>query len=537
MDRRQFLVGVARTGLAAGLLAVVDACAGPAPPSLLGILRGSPAPPSSTSPSGQPTPGPPAPGQFPRDNPTAAENRRAGNHGWDLTAADGPSGATAFAAAASVAPGDTLDLHVASPTAFDVEWYRLGWYEGSGGRLVRQDRGLVAAPAAPRAIDRVTGRVEAAGGRVLSVPVDGAWPSGVYLAVVRPTVGPPAYAPFTVRAAPTASSAPVLFVNATTTWQAYNAWGGADLYDASTADAPEGASGRRAVQVSYDRPQALGRGAGYMPRWELQFVRWQEREGRDVDYCADVDLELHPEVVTGRRLILFVGHHEYWSRPMRATIEGAIAAGTNVAFLSADDMAWQIRLEPSPLGPARRITCYKSSALDPLASTQPAVATCRWREPPVNDPEALVIGEMYGHIVARPADWIVAGSGHWLYEATGLGDGDAIRNLVGQEFDTFFPTLAHPGTVILARSPVVPIIHRAPRKGVPLPLDEDVQTATAYVADSGATVIAAGTFQWSWALDDYGDRSYHGVATPLDGRVARMTTNILDRLGDGRGTV
>ena len=135
------------------------------------------------------------------------------------------------------------------------------------------------------------------------------------------------------------------------------------------------------MEVSFDRPFLLRRGLGLMPRWELNFIRWQEREERDVDYCADVDLELRPDLVRGRRLILFVGHHEYWSRPMRATLEAAIASGTSVAFLSADELAWQVRFEASPVGVARRVVCWKSRFQDPITATQPALTTCRWREP------------------------------------------------------------------------------------------------------------------------------------------------------------
>ncbi|MBI3747786.1 MAG: hypothetical protein HY262_02910, partial [Chloroflexi bacterium] len=58
-----------------------------------------------------------------------------------------------------------------------------------------------------------------------------------------------------------------------------------------------------------------------------------------------------------------------------------------------------------------------------------------------------------------------------------------------------------------------------------------VHNATLYEAASGATVFAAGTFQWSWAIDEFGDRSYRGAATPFDERVVRMTRNLFDRLG------
>src|SRR6185295_5194310 len=135
-----------------------------------------------------------------------------------------------------------------------------------------------------------------------------------------PASGTAGYVPFIVRPG-AGTPAPVLFVSAAATWQAYNLWGGANLYDAYTADSPLVSSGDRAFQVSFDRPYAPDAGSGFQRRWELPFVRWQEREGRDVEYIADIDLELHPELVAGRRRLVFVGHHEYWSRPMRTTLE------------------------------------------------------------------------------------------------------------------------------------------------------------------------------------------------------------------------
>jgi hypothetical protein len=115
-----------------------------------------------------------------------------------------------------------------------------------------------------------------------------------------------------------------------------------------------------------------------------------------------------------------------------------------------------------------------------------------------------------------------------LYEGTGMRDGDRLTNLVGQEFDTYFPQLANRGTVILARSPIEAII----RPDLVGPYTSPaIHNATTYTASSGATVFAAGTFQWSWAVDQFGDRSYRGFATPYYERVVRMTQNLFDRLG------
>jgi len=314
-------------------------------------------------------------------------------------------------------------------------------------------------------------------------------------------------------------------VNAATTWQAYNGWGGKSLYNynSSGIDMPVGTT--RAVEVGFDRPQLCDQGAGLAFDWEIQFVRWQERHLRDVEYIADVDLVLHPELLAGRRLLVFAGHHEYWSRGMRDALEAQIAAGTNVVFLSANEMYQQVRLADSPLGPARRVTCYKVAADDPMHLDEPSLTSCAWRSKPIAEPEAMVVGQMYAHVVARPADWRVVQAGHWLYAGTGLRDGDHLTNLVGQEYDTFFPQHAPPGTLLLAESPVEP---NCIDPSIPA-----LHTATLYTAPSGATVFAAGTMQWSWALDSFGGRTWAGVRTPLDKRVGIMTANLFNRLGDG----
>jgi len=527
MDRRAFLIATGRIGLAASAGALglaVSRALSPVATARPRVMAGASLRPSPIQGSVGTKSGAAGSGAV-HTNLVRRENAMRGTGRWLI------GGLTAtiqgYLDRASMAPGDQLTLRADAQTPFDVEWYRLGWYGGYGGRLLRVDPGLPASPGNAPQVDPSTGRAEAPWPASLELDVPADWSPGMYTAVLRPRFGNPGYVPFIVKRPP-GDPAPVLFVSAALTWQAYNTWGGANLYDASMADSPEISKGRRAVQVSFDRPYEMHQGAGYQPRWELQFVRWQEREGVDVDYAADLDLELDPGILAGRRLVVFAGHHEYWSRPMRTALEAAVASGVNVAFLSANEVYWQVRLEPSPLGPARRVTCYKSARLDPVASSQPQLTTCRWRERPVNDPEAPLIGQMYGHIVRRPGDWVTTQADHWLYQGTGLRDGDHLANLVGQEFDSFFPELANPGTVILAQSPIDAVI--APDQRTGLYASPAIHNATMYTASSGATVFAAGTFQWSWAIDQFGARSYRGAATPFDERVVRMTQNLFDRL-------
>src|SRR5262245_25493601 len=72
-----------------------------------------------------------------RVNPVAVENRLAGTGAWRIVPA--PGGAIAgYASEVSVAPGDSLLLHVATSRKrrYRVLVYRIGWYGGTGGRLV-----------------------------------------------------------------------------------------------------------------------------------------------------------------------------------------------------------------------------------------------------------------------------------------------------------------------------------------------------------------------------------------------------------------
>jgi hypothetical protein len=68
--------------------------------------------------------------------------------------------------------------------------------------------------------------------------------------------------------------------------------------------------------------------------------------------------------VDGYRLLLSVGHDEYWSGPMRDTVEGS-SPGGNVAFFSGNTSFWQVRWRTTrPRGPPRRWWATRGSSSD-----------------------------------------------------------------------------------------------------------------------------------------------------------------------------
>ncbi|MCB1091934.1 MAG: hypothetical protein KDL87_10405, partial [Verrucomicrobiae bacterium] len=98
---------------------------------------------------------------------------------------------------------------------------------------------------------------------------------------------------FVVRPAQPGKDAKILLQLATNTYNAYNNWGGSSLYGY------HGRANLQGHQVSYLRPCR-----SQFSRWEQPFVEWAETNGFAIDYCTNLDLELHPEIVKPYRLIL-----------------------------------------------------------------------------------------------------------------------------------------------------------------------------------------------------------------------------------------
>ena len=96
-------------------------------------------------------------------NPVQRENSRPGTPGWEIPANAGTV-ITGYASETSVTPGQSFQLHVAAPpgSRYRVFVYRLGWYQGIGGRLIacvpgcRSSHAAIAQPP-PTTPDSVTG--------------------------------------------------------------------------------------------------------------------------------------------------------------------------------------------------------------------------------------------------------------------------------------------------------------------------------------------------------------------------------------------
>jgi len=88
-------------------------------------------------------------------------------------------------------------------------------------------------------------------------------------------------------------------------------------------------------------------------------------------------------------------------------------AGTNLAFFGANTAYRHVRMEPSALGEARVMVCYKNAVEDPMAMEHADESTHQWRLPPNPRPESMITGVLYEgnpvnapFVVVEPDSWI-----------------------------------------------------------------------------------------------------------------------------------
>ncbi|HEU5374093.1 MAG TPA: N,N-dimethylformamidase beta subunit family domain-containing protein, partial [Ktedonobacteraceae bacterium] len=301
------------------------------------------------------------------ETPIAAENKQPGTTNWLIPDAQAASiQIQAYASATSVSAGQTLTFYVSTEQAgmtYSVEVYRLGWYGGAGGRLmttmhaVGQAQGYYDWPHLKLVdcqscfFDPTTRLIEARWQPSFSLTIPSTWVTGLYEAKLTTADGMQTPVSFEVRGNPHSTYVAVIPDNTTA---AYNDWGGYSLYHG-----PDGSLQTRAFKVSFDRP-ALGWRFGYGQglSYEIDAIRWMERQGYDLSHISSVDLHEHPEQLLNHRAYLSLGHDEYWSKEMRDGVEQARDAGVGLAFFGANASFWQIRYAPDSQGtPDRTIIC------------------------------------------------------------------------------------------------------------------------------------------------------------------------------------
>ncbi len=427
----------------------------------------------------------------------------------------------------SYAPGDRVKLHASSAKGFTYTIVRIGATD-----TVVAERSVAKAESQP-----VPGDASSHGCKWAPVDqfqVEKEWKSGYYAirfqsaGKVIPDSRSSAF--FIVRPASGSNQRKALLQLAANTYNAYTNWGGYSLY---------AYNGRHKVQgrrVSFDRPLT-----SQFSRWEEHFVRWAEGNGYELDYAVNNDLKFHPELLDGCKLVLSVGHDEYWSAPMRNNLEKFIGNGGNVAFFSGNTCCWQVRNEEE----GRALACWKQTfGDDPLyRSGKHDLLSTLWSHYLVGRPENTMTGvgflwggyhRSHGQFMDGPGSYTLHRPDHWMLAGTDLHRGDSFGaklpgyKVVGYECDGCelvwkdglpFPTHAD-GTPENFQ-----VIATAPARWHPDDCEwyekwAKGRTGNAVIGSytRGGTVVTVGSTDWS-----------HGLRGK-DPAITRITRNVLDKL-------
>jgi hypothetical protein len=302
--------------------------------------------------------------------------------------------------------------------------------------------------------------------------------SGLYFLRVTSADRRVGYAPLILRPR-TLGEHKVAVVLSTNTWQAYNffdatgdGWG--DTWYAGGAN----------PTVDLTRPY-LDFGVPVRFRnWDLSFISWLSRTGKQVDFLTDDDLERVASGDALRRaydLVVFPGHEEYVADRTYDVVTRYRDLGGDLMFLSANNFFWKVTRSGQTL---RRVATWRS----------------------LGKPEASLVGVQWAasNDGSSQAPYVVQGAltSPWAFDGTGLRNGSSFGRY-GIEIDARAPS-SPAGTRLLAR--------------IPNAIGSRDAEMTYYEAGSGARVFAAGVLDFT--------------ASITDPTVSRLVDNVWSRLAN-----
>ncbi len=280
---------------------------------------------------------------------------------------------------------------------------------------------------------------------VVSIPVS--WVSGVYIVRLRAAVTESnclfieSEMLFVVRNQHPTSK--ILFKVPIANYHAYNALGGGSLYETPLL---HGDPPRRVV--SFLRPG--GGVGGVIPcfadayrretvrqsyyHWDAPFISWLLGNRFGLNFCTNIDIDTNPGLLESYSLLVVGAHDEYWSAAERLAVERFVAGGGNVAIFGGNTCWWRVHYNANRSG----LSCDKGDGGSPRDQW--------WSPQGAGQPEDSLTGVSYRNGggwwegYRTPLGYVVQDDKHWIFESTGLTNGDCFGAdtwppLVGYECD------------------------------------------------------------------------------------------------------
>ena len=444
-----------------------------------------------------------------------------------------------YCSANRVRAGEKLQVMVSTnpASAFKLEIFRTGFYNGDGARLVKTFDALKGKTQPdPPVGENYVRECQWEPSVEFEIPKD--WLSGVYLGkLTAEKENIQSYVIFIVR---DDRQCGFLFQCSDLTWSAYNRWP-ADYSIYTPHEKSYSTTGVPSGTVSFDRPYGLfthpvnrmkksGGSGEYLP-WEFPLAFWMEQHGYDVSYISNIDTHADPQGLLRAKGFISVGHDEYWTKDMYKNVLQARDQGVNLAFFGGNSVLCVVPLLPSGNGTPNR-AARREGWFMPVPDEIPEAVKRRLlnrRDFELNmgpDGAQLMGGRLdkdqeTGRGMGS-GDWTCAMPEHWLFEGTGMKKGDSIKGLLGWEWHGA-PAMDLPGMNIVARGDAT-INGRTVGQ----------YSATLYDGPKDNVVFNAATIWWANGLSSppgHKNPSRHGVIQQgPDKRVQQITHNLFKRM-------
>jgi hypothetical protein len=207
------------------------------------------------------------------------------------------------------------------------------------------------------------------------------------------------------------SKAKIAVISPTSTWTAYNPYGGQSLYKNFIDD-------RQVNEVSTQRPNTA---CEYKDRFSIHdmhieagIYHWFEQEYGAVLFPDDA-LEKGYEAFSDYKLIVFAYHMEYVSSAMYKTVLDLMEKGHSLLFMGANQFYWKVQWDMDH----QLLECHKDSKSFSRAGGIGGL----WKHQ-LKREEALMGAAFDERGMGTYAPYQVVDHSHWIYEGTQVKDGD-----------------------------------------------------------------------------------------------------------------
>lgn len=452
------------------------------------------------------------------DNAIVTENQNPGSTAWQLTnpANDDLSQLGAYVRQDSVTSGQTLELCVLVPedTSVSAQVFRLGWYGGSRARLMRNLATTTVNGSDPLTTRPDTGETESTAPPAFSFNIPGNWLSGLYVVRVRTAAGVDTHATFAVRdnrQADLVMSQPIL------TYAAYTNTPrplGKSLYDGQSGGAETTRGTQRATEISLDRPYRNS-GSGDLFYWDHDLLSWLEREGYDVTYVTNLDIDRSPATLRRGKVAVVSGHDEYWTQAMMDAYLSARDAGVHITNFGANCAYWRVRTAASRDGRnRRRVICWKYAAGE--NSNTPTILF-KDTNTPMQGLWGVDFMDFADFIEGPYTPVVPVSEDHWFWAGTGVENDQPLpSNIMGYEVDRRNFSVPLPTNVEYTYLTISPFTGQE--------FGFNFAHGVIYQTPGDTWVFSGGTTSWAWGL------IRPGLAHPA---IQQGTRNLLNRLTGG----